>query len=36
LVCATETKNDADIALYADHIARIASRLQAVKMSSAT
>ena len=31
LVCATETKSDSDIALYADHIARIASRLQATK-----
>ena len=31
LVCATETKSDGDIALYADHIARIASRLQATK-----
>lgn len=31
LVCATETKSDNDIALYADHIARIATRLQATK-----
>jgi glycine dehydrogenase subunit 1 len=31
LVCATETKHDSDITLYADHISRIASRLQASK-----
>ena len=31
LVCATETRNDNDIALYVDHISRIAARLQATK-----
>jgi glycine dehydrogenase subunit 1 len=31
LVCATETKSDSDIALYADHVSRIATRLQATK-----
>jgi len=31
LVCATETKTDNDIGVYADHISRITSRLQAAK-----